>query len=249
MRILPIQQVFKKTFSFKSSQAQNNERNLFTINDEFVKESEEIDIERLQALNLAHFRLFDSYSVRGVNLADKKLYVLEELKKSGINTIVDLRQEGGEDTVYARNCEDNGLRYFSLKMKPTTPIFNDIFSSKLTQEEMQKHNQAFVSKLPDFFEIMNQGYFYIHCLLGLHRTDMAASLNYLVNPLEPDTPPTLSHMHMPDENNHTLKYVAKIKKMISNLTKENVDYLKLTEEYKKIFNIRTLKLKMMNGVK
>lgn len=246
MRVSPINIIRNRYFCFRSS---NPKIVIEPSKDEFVRSSDSIDISRLQDLEIAHFRLFDSNSIRGISLADKKPRVLEELKASGIHTVIDLRQEGGEETPYARRCEDNGLKYFSLKMKPNTPIFNDVFSSKLTTEERDNENAMFISKLPYFFEIMNNGGFYIHCLLGLHRTDLAACLNYLVNPKEPLMPPTLSHMHMNDENNHTMKYISKIKKMIQNLTQKDAEFLHLTEGYKDIFSARVVKLKMMNGIK
>ena len=217
--------------------------------DEFVRSTGSLNITKLKEMEIAHFRLIDSNSVRGISLADKKPEVLTKLKEYGVNTIIDLRREGGKTTNYAKECNKNGLDYFSFKVKDNMPIFTLAGNSKLPGDVRKVKCKEFVQQLPQFFEKMDEGRCYMHCMLGLHRTDLAVVLNYLINPKEPSTVPTLSHMYRDDETNFTNKYVAAMKNLLSNIDKEDREYLGLPENYSEIFNGRVLKLKMMNGIK
>ena len=129
------------------------------------------------------------------------------------------------------------------------PIFNVPNATKLSIDEIHKQNKEFVDNLPKFFEKMNSGKYYMACLLGLHRTDLAVTLNYLVNPKEPVTPPTLSHMFMKEETNLTNKYIGAIKNLIKNLSPKDREFLNLPENFNEIFSSRILKLRLMNCAK
>ena len=100
-------------------QAAPNNYNEIPAHDEFVRSTGSLDIARLKNLGISHFRLIDSNSVRGVTLANQDPTLLTELKECGINTIIDLRPEGSEDSKYAQNCKKNGLDYFNLKIIET----------------------------------------------------------------------------------------------------------------------------------
>ena len=217
-----------KPLSFKATKPNPYEN--VPHNDEFVRSTGSLDIARLKNLGIKHFRLIDSNSVRGVTLANQRPSLLSDLKECGINTIIDLRSEGGE-----------------LKVK--MPIFNVPNATKLSIDERHKQNKEFVDNLPKFFEKMNSGKYYMACLLGLHRTDLAVTLNYLVNPKEPVTPPTLSHMFMKEETNLTNKYIGAIKNLIKNLSPKDREFLNLPENFNEIFSSRILKLRLMNCAK
>lgn len=217
--------------------------------DEFVRSTGSLNITKIKEMDIAHFRLIDSNSVRGICLADKRSDVLAKLKEYGVNTIIDVRSEAGKTTKYAKECQKNGLEYFNFKVKDNMPIFTPMGSCKLNAEARKVKIKEFVQQLPKFFEKMDEGRCYVHCLLGLHRTDLAVVLNYLVNPKEPQTIPTLSHMHRNDETNFTLKYVNAIKNLLLNIDEKDRKYLGLPENFNDIFQARVLKLKMMNGIK
>lgn len=93
---------------------------------------------------------------------------------------------------------------------------------------------------------MERGRVYIGCLLGLHRTDLAVSMNYLLNPIEPQTPPSLSHMFYRDEVNLTNKRIGSTKNLIKNLSAVHKEFLGLPVDLNGIFNERVVKLRMMN---
>lgn len=236
-----------KPLSFKATKPNPYEN--VPHNDEFVRSTGSLDIARLKNLGIKHFRLIDSNSVRGVTLANQRPSLLSELKECGIDTIIDLRSEGGENTKYAQACHERDLDYMNFKLKVKMPIFNVPNATKLSIDERHKQNKEFVDNLPKFFEKMNSGKYYMACLLGLHRTDLAVTLNYLVNPKEPVTPPTLSHMFMKEETNLTNKYIGAIKNMIKNLSPKDREFLNLPENFNEIFSSRILKLRLMNCAK
>ena len=245
MRILPITLSKTNQPCFKS---EAGIKKTIPTEDEFVKSTGSLDIARLKLIGIKHFRLIDSNSIRGVTLANQRTSILTELRECGINTIVDLRSEGGENSKYAEACRNNGLNYVNFKLKINMPIFNIPLSSKLSIGERQAEIEHFIQRLPEFFNIMDKGKYYMACLLGLHRTDLAVVLNYLINPNEPKTPPILSHMYMKEETNFTNKYIGAMKNLLKNITPMHKKQLGLPEEFNTIFDARILKLRLMNGL-
>lgn len=217
--------------------------------DEFVRSTGTLNIAKMKEMEIAHFRLIDSNSVRGISLAGKKPEVLTKLKEYGINTIIDVRREGGKTTKYAKECQKNGLDYFNFKIKDNMPIFIPPGNCKLPGDIRKVKCKEFVQQLPQFFDKMNEGRCYMHCMLGLHRTDLAVVLNYLINPNEPSTVPTLSHMYRDDETNFTNKYISAMKNLLQNIDENDKQYIGLPKNFNEVFNARVLKLRMMNGIK
>ena len=248
MKILPITNNFNiKSINFKAKESDY----VFKTpqKDEFVRSTDSLDIARLKALNISHFRLIDSNSVRGVTLANQKKPILTELKECGIYNVIDLREEGCKDSKYDQSCAENGLEYMNFKLKINMPIFNAPLATKLSSEERAKQNHEFIEGLPKFFEKMNNGKYYMACLLGLHRTDLAVTMNYLLNPKEPKTPPTLSHMFIKEETNFTNKYIGAMKNLLKNISVKEKAFLGLPENFHQIFDSRVLKLRLMNCAK
>ena len=214
--------------------------------DSFIRKSDSIDIVRMKQLDIKNFRLVDSSSVRGQCLNKKPPFLFDELRDSGIETVIDLRTEGRADSKYARMCEAAGLEYFNFKIKENMAMFNPRGGIKETVEEFAVNREIFVKDLDKFFKLMERGRVYIGCLLGLHRTDLAVSLNYLLNPKEPQTPPSLSHMFYKDEQNLTNKRIGSVKNLIKNLTGSNKEFLGMPLDLTPMFRERIAKLRMMN---
>ena len=244
MKITPVSFARPRIVTFRENTGFHN----IPREDEFVRSTGSLDIARLKALGISHFRLIDSNSIRGVTLANQKHSILTELKECGINTIIDLRNEGGENSKYAQACRENGLDYINFKLKINMPIFNMPHATKLTIDERITQNNEFIKRLPAFFKLMDNGKYYMAGLLGLHRTDLAVVLNYLINPNEPKTPPILSHMYMKEETNFTNKYIGAMKNLLKNITPMHKKQLGLPEEFNTIFDARILKLRLMNGL-
>ncbi len=204
--------------------------------DAFIRQSDAIDIDGLKSLCIKNFRLIDSNSVRGASLTSAKFPLLKALKDFGISTIIDLRREAGDESSYAKKCANVGLDYFGIPINDSMPEFTTF----------GKPNAEFIERLSNFFDLMNRGQVYMGCQLGLHRTDLAVSLNYLLNPNEPSAPPTLSHMFFKNEENVTGKCIAAVKNLFRNLSQEDKIKIGLGEYFTDIFNSRISKLKMTN---
>ncbi|MCM1009506.1 MAG: hypothetical protein NC390_01330 [Fusobacterium sp.] len=200
----------------------------------------------MKQLGIKNFRLVDSSSVRGQSLFNKPKQVFDELRESGIETVIDFRIEGSSESKYARKCEANGLEYFNFKIKENMSMFNPRGTSKESFEEFRANREVFVKDLDKFFKLMERGRVYMACLLGLHRTDLAVSLNYLLNPKEPQTPPSLSHMFHKNEQNMTNKRIGSVKNLVKNLSEDNRVFLGLPVDLTAIFSERIAKLRMMN---
>ena len=208
-----------------------------------------LDILGLKKLDIPHIRLIYSNSVRGMSLANKPIQILQGLKDAGIETIIDLRKEGSYDSKYARNCTSLGLNYFNFKIKENMAAFNMPGTTKLTTKEFTDMMEGFTKQLAYFFKLMDDGKVYMGCLLGLHRTDLAVVMNYLLNPKEPQSPPILSHMFYKDETNFTNKRIGSIKNLLRNLNPQHRLELHLPENIQDIMSSRILKLRMMNLAK
>lgn len=125
-------------------------------------------------------------------------------------------------------------------------MFNSMGSARESFDEFSANREVFVKIWINFSKLMERGRVYIGCLLGLHRTDLAVSMNYLLNPIEPQTPPSLSHMFYRDEVNLTNKRIGSTKNLIKNLSAVHKEFLGLPVDLNGIFNERVVKLRMMN---
>ena len=100
--------------------------------------------------------------VRGTTLSSRhNLRHWHTLVQGGVKTVIELR-EGDHSDRLCRLCEQNNIRYFPFPIDSHT-VPNDII----------------VPKLQQFFEIIDNGDFYIACAMGLHRTDMALAIYWI----------------------------------------------------------------------
>ena len=215
-------------------------------NDSFSYIGNDIDIGRIKNLNIKNLRLINSNSVRGECLVGKRPYVLRELKESGITTVIDLRSEGGENSKYARYCRANGLDYYNVKIKDSDTMFQPMCNQKASRAEFYVQRENFTKQLKTFFKLQDEGHFYMGCLLGMHRTDLAVTTNYLLNPNEPQSIPILSHMIDNKETNFLGQRINCVKNLYNNLTEENRSFLGLPENYSEILSNRIKKLIVHN---
>jgi len=206
-----------------------------------------IDMPKIEQLNIKHLRPVNSNSVCGVTLANQNPQIIKGLKNAGIETYIDLRHNAGEEL--SRKCQNTGMNYFSLPLKMNYPVFINQANTKLTSQEYNETAQKFINELSKFFELMNNGKYYMSCMLGLHRTDLAVTMNYLLNPEAPQAPPLLSHMHFAREENRIGPYVSAIKNLFKNFTDENKTMLKWNNIFETGFNNRINLLKEINKFK
>lgn len=180
---------------------------------------------------------------RGASLA-KKIKYLDLLKKSGVDTVIDL--EGFSNLKEA--CKEKNINYYNYKVGNdywTNPIFEDenflinnkrkqLYNKSLTYVEfedelnryktqIQTERKEFMEKFIDFINVMKQGHLYIGCEFGEYRTPNILALNTYFNPNRTyaDTYPTNQF------------FLQAIKNMYKNLTANDKLRLGFTEEYDK----------------
>ena len=128
-----------------------------------------INTNALYSLNIPNFKPItlnsETIGFRGATLsAQKRRWMLKEIRLYGIHTYADLRAGDHSDS-FPLACKDADIRYLHL---PT--------------DKFRTPDTVIISNLFVLAEMISAGGFYISCALGLHRTDMALSLNYLFNP-------------------------------------------------------------------
>ena len=114
--------------------------------------------------------------VRGTTLSSRhNICHWQTVVDSGILTIIELREKDHSDRL-CRLCEQYGIRYFAFPM-----------------DSHSVPNEVIASRLQEFFELIDNGDFYIACAMGLHRTDMALSIYWMFhgvdNGMNPHTKP------------------------------------------------------------
>jgi len=131
--------------------------------------------------------------------------MLREIRQCGIHTYVDLRAGDHSDS-FPLACEDAGIKYLHL---PT--------------DKFRTPDTVIISNLFALAEIVAEGGFYISCALGLHRTDMALSLNYLFNP-KANEPPIL-HAILDDGRLRYRDIFARAGSVYRTLSEKDKEYL------------------------
>ena len=119
--------------------------------------------------------------VRGTTLSSRhNMRYWQTVIDSGIRTIIELRDEDHSDRL-CRMCEIHGIRYFAFPM--------DSYSVP---------NEVIAPRLQEFFELIDNGDFYIACAMGLHRTDMALSIYWMFHGVDNGMNPPILRGHIVD---------------------------------------------------
>ena len=119
--------------------------------------------------------------VRGTTLSSRhNMRHWQTVVDSGIRTIIELRDEDHSDRL-CRMCEIHSIRYFAFPM--------DSYSVP---------NEVIASRLQEFFELIDNGGFYIACAMGLHRTDMALSIYWMFHGADNGMNPPILKGHIAD---------------------------------------------------
>lgn len=120
--------------------------------------------------------------VRGTTLSSRhNMCYWQTIVDSGVRTIIELRDEDHSDRL-CRMCEIHGIRYFAFPM-----------------DSHSVPNEVIAPRLQEFFEIIDNGDFYIACAMGLHRTDMALSIYWMFHGADNGMPPPILRGHVADE--------------------------------------------------
>lgn len=119
--------------------------------------------------------------VRGTTLSScHNMRYWQTIVDSGVRTIIELRDEDHSDRL-CRMCEIHGIRYFAFPM--------DSYSVP---------NDVIAPRLQEFFELIDNGDFYIACAMGLHRTDMALSIYWMFHGEDNGMNPPILKGHIAD---------------------------------------------------
>ena len=119
--------------------------------------------------------------VRGTTLSSRhNMRHWQTVVDSGIRTIIELRDEDHSDRL-CRMCEIFGIRYFAFPM-----------------DSHSVPNEVIASQLHEFFELIDNGDFYIACAMGLHRTDMALAIYWMFHGVDNGMNPPILRGHIVD---------------------------------------------------
>ena len=119
--------------------------------------------------------------VRGTTLSSRhNMRHWQTVVDSGIRTIIELRDEDHSDRL-CRMCEIYSIRYFAFPM-----------------DSHSVPNEVIASRLQEFFELIDNGDFYIACAMGLHRTDMALAIYWMFHGADNGMSPPILRGHIAD---------------------------------------------------
>ena len=119
--------------------------------------------------------------VRGTTLSSRhNMRHWQTVVDSGIRTIIELRDEDHSDRL-CRMCEIFSIRYFAFPM-----------------DSHSVPNEVIASRLQEFFELIDNGDFYIACAMGLHRTDMALAIYWMFHGVDNGMNPPILKGHIAD---------------------------------------------------
>ena len=129
------------------------------------KQNRFVNFEELKNAGIPNLKLIFDKGLRGETLSSPKNdRYLKLIKKCGVDTVIDLR--GADYTPkYKEKCDKLDLRYVHF------PLDKDKIFDRLILDNM-----------PELFEVLEKGKYYISCAQGLHRTDIALAINYVFNP-------------------------------------------------------------------
>ena len=121
--------------------------------------------------------------VRGTTLSSRhNMRYWQTVVDSGVRTIIELRNEDHSDRL-CKMCEMYGIRYFAFPM-----------------DSHSVPNEATAPRLREFFELVDNGDFYIACAMGLHRTDMALSVYWMFHGADIGINPPILKGHIENGN-------------------------------------------------
>lgn len=184
--------------------------------------------EKLKNLGIPNLQFIENNSVRGESLAHKRnIGYLSEIKASGIEQIIDLKTSDYSNK-FKNKVESNGMTYFHF------PI-----------DAEKTPTRYIIEQLPAFFEKINKGKFYIACAQGLHRTDIALSINYLFNKDAGDIPPIL-YGHRRQNGLRCDDIFKRCNNIFASLTSSDREKLGLTEYTVEDYKKRKRKLMLFN---
>lgn len=180
-------------------------------------------------LNIPNLRFINDNCVRGESLSSKRnKHKLEVLKNFGLEQVIDLRTSDHSDK-FRDYVEHNGVKYSHF------PIDAEVMSTR-----------EIIDFLPDFFNAINKGNFYIACAQGLHRTDIALAINYLFN--EKAEEPPILYGHQTTKGVRVDDIFQRTNAIFKNLNEEDRNKLNLNDYDETAYKDKKTKLMEINNI-
>jgi protein tyrosine/serine phosphatase len=98
----------------------------------------------------------------------------------GVRTIIELRDKDHSDRL-CKMCETYSISYFAFPL-----------------DSHSVPDEVIASRLKEFFELVDNGDFYIACAMGLHRTDMALAIYWMFHGADNGIDPPILRGHIAD---------------------------------------------------
>lgn len=186
-----------------------------------------LNVKKLESLSIPNFAIAAKNGVRGESLSSRKNRKhLKQMKKCGITTIIDLRDKYKSQS-FPEMCKKNGLKYYNIPIDSSSVQDKDV-----------------IKNLPLLFKLIDDGRFYLACAQGLHRTDIALSLNYVFNPKATEPPILKGHIR-----GNEVKFddiARRLNSVRKNLTSDNIKQLGWGEDFQEQFLKRKKELLEFN---
>ena len=186
--------------------------------DFFAKKPKNIngeDIYHLPLANVHNISTLKRYTpniYRGSTLYDAPDWVLDKLKKAGIQRVIDL---AGYGDLYKNKVERHGLEYVPVSINT---MRSDYYVNSSRKEELIK-----------FIKTMQKEYVYMGCEFGTYKTDAAVLLNSLFNPKVK----AYCKIYSPEKIEYIPKIANKLYHLMSSQDKKEIGW---TPEFEKLFN-------------
>ena len=163
----------------------------------------------------------DETSLRGRNIVTLPEEFFDIAKAKGLKCIIDLRSEAGDNI---------GIKQDKIKVEDGKTYIDDVeyFLFPVDHNEGKCDEQT-IRLLGEFFRRMESGNLYIGCANGLHRTDFALALNFVLN-TKTKNPPELKDSMIKDLKPSVKRIYDKIQELIRTKTPEELEQMGLDKE-------------------
>lgn len=187
--------------------------------------------ENLKHLPIAELAPVYTSGTRGRTLSGRgSLQMLGKVRDAGVKVIIDLRTQDHTDR-FERNVTDAGMEYFHI---PIDKQHTDV--------------HILISTLPELFERMDKGSFYMACAMGLHRTDIAIALYYVFHPSVPYEEVPEMRGHRKEGQFRCDDIAARLNSVMRGIMPEELTALGLPSDYEKEFRRRKQRLFDLNRI-
>lgn len=185
--------------------------------------------EQLKNIGIVDFDAVLGKGIRGRTLSSHPWF-LPRLKETGIKNIIDLR------------THDTSSKYENLVIEAGMLFHHFEMDSKRTND------RVIIDELPELFKLLDKGSFFISCAMGLHRTDIALSIYYVLHPKVPEEfIPTLKG-HRVNGKLRLDDIARRLNSLYRNLTEEDYNLLSLPKDYENEFMKRKKLLFKANSI-